>query len=296
MNPLTVTWAPNLWTEIGRQNFESLSKKAGLNNILITPSGELHMHLTKLAFENLGHPFQPFIHGQKVIGPKIANRFGIKLVIYGENQAEYGNPINENNESKMDQQFFTVRNPLEIKFGGLTIKEIIKRNQKFKLSDFNLYFPLTEKEVQRENIEMIYLGFFEKWDPQEIYYYAHENTGFRPSTLRSEGTYSRYAEIDDKMVPIHFYTTHTKFGLGRASYDASQEIRNGHITRSEAINLVKKYDGECPQDVLPEFLEYADISIEKFRSTIDRLRPDHLWEKVGGDFVLKNPIWKNTCD
>ena len=36
---------------------------------------------------------------KKNIGPKIAAKFGIDLIFYGENEAEYGNPIAENNTS-----------------------------------------------------------------------------------------------------------------------------------------------------------------------------------------------------
>ena len=57
-------------------------------------------------------------------------------------------------------------------------------------------------------------------------------------------TYSRYTEIDDKIVPFHFYLTFIKFGIGRATYDASQEIRNSKITRYEGIKLVEKFDHE----------------------------------------------------
>ena len=38
--------------------------------------------------------------------------------------------------------------------------------------------------------------------------------------------------------PFHYYTTN-KIGLGRCSYDAAQEVRNGKITREEAVYLVK---------------------------------------------------------
>ena len=67
MNPLTVTWAPHLYTDIGWQNFTNWCHVGGFDNILFTPNGKLHRLLTKLAFENLFHPFQPFIIGQKII-------------------------------------------------------------------------------------------------------------------------------------------------------------------------------------------------------------------------------------
>ena len=108
MNPLTVTWAPHLYTDIGWKNFTNWMHVGGLDNILFTPNGKLHRLLTKLSFENLLHPFQPFIIGQRIIGPKIASRFNIPLVIYGKNQAEYGNNINENYNPVMNAEFYTV--------------------------------------------------------------------------------------------------------------------------------------------------------------------------------------------
>ena len=194
--------------------------------------------LTSLAFKNLVHPFQPFIIGQRIIGPKIASRFGIPLVMYGENQAEYGNKIDENNIPVMDNNFFTVSDPLILKLGGLTIEKIMT-DYGYELTDFEPYLPLKISEIQKSDIEVHYLGYYIKWDPQECFYYAVENTGFESNTERTEGSYSKYSSIDDKIDPFHYYTTLIKFGIGRATYDASQEIRNGKITRDEGIALVK---------------------------------------------------------
>ena len=228
MNPLAVTWAPSMWTDIGLQNFNNLSRVGGIDSYLCTPNGNLHSFLTKEAFLNLGHPFNPFIHGQKVVGPKIAAQLNIKLVVYGENQAEYGNDIKENHSFNMNSDFFSIEdntNIEDINIAGSPIKELIKKS-KFKIDDFASYIPLKKSLLKKKDISMIYLGFYEKWDPQECFYYAVENTGFRPAKERSEGTYSKYTEIDDKMVPFHFYTMFIKFGIGRATYDACQEIRN----------------------------------------------------------------------
>lgn len=292
MNPLAVTWAPNMWTDIGFDNFNNLSKIGGVDSLLITPNGILHRYLTKKSFINLGHPFQPFIHGQKIIGPKIAKKMNIPLIVYGENQAEYGNNLEDNLTHYMNNQFFSVDDGYdfeEIKFGGDSVKNILKEKN-FHLNDFNIYLPLKNKEVVESNIQMIYLGYFEKWDPQECFYYASENTGFKPAKERSDGTYSKYTEIDDKIVPMHFYTTFIKFGIGRATYDAAQEIRNNKITREEGVNLVKKFDGEFPKTYFNDFLEYIDISEDEFFKKIDELRSPHLWEKIKNQWSLKQPI------
>ena len=290
MNPLAVTWAPNMWTEVGFENFNNLSRVGGIDSILITPNGNLHKYLTRISFLNLGHPFQPFIHGQKIIGPKIAKKLNIPLVVYGENQAEYGNKLEDNLTHYMNNQFFSVEDNFDfkdIKFGGKSIKNIIEE-KKFNFNDFSSYLPLRKKEVLDSKIQMIFLGYFEKWDPQECFYYASENTGFRPAKERSDGTYSKYTEIDDKIVPMHFYTTYIKFGIGRASYDAAQEIRNNKITREEGVSLVKKFDGEFPKTYFNDFLDYIEISENEFSQKIDDLRSPHLWKKKGDKWILKH--------
>jgi hypothetical protein len=109
--------------------------------------------------------------------------------------------------------------------------------------------------------------------------------------VRTEGSYSRYSSIDDKIDALHYYTTYLKFGLGRASYDASQEVRNGKITRNEAIKLIKKYDHEEPVMYLDEILDYLNIKKEDFFNHCEKLKSPHLWHKKGNESRLKKPIW-----
>ena len=289
MNPLTVTWAPHLYTQIGWENFTNWMHTGGLDNLLYTPNGQLHRLLTKLAFKNLLHPFQPFIIGQRLIGPSIASKFGIDLIMYGENQAEYGNNTDDNNSPEMQSDFFSVKSKELIYIGGMTIKEIIKKYN-YSINDFVPYLPINQNLYSNSKMNYQYLGYYLKWDPQECYYYAAENTGFQSNNERTQGSYSKYSSIDDKIDPFHYYTTLIKFGLGRASYDASQEIRNGKITREEGVALVKKYDQEFPDKFFNDFLDYISIDEDEFWNTIDQFRPNHLWEKVNGDWRLKHTV------
>ena len=290
MNPLTVTWAPHKYTKIGWQNFENWMHIGGLDNVLFTPNGKLHRYLTQQAFLNLLHPFQPFIIGQKIIGPAMAAKFGIPLVMYGENQAEYGNDLKDNDSPLMDYKFFSTQNPNEIILGGKQISEIISQTG-FKLNDFAPYIPPSKEDLQSKSIQVHYLGYYLKWDPQECYYYAVENTGFQANSERTEGTYSKYSSIDDQIDMFHYYTTLVKFGIGRATYDAAQEIRNEKISRDEAVSLVQKYDLEFPKKYFKEFLEYIDISENQFIETIDSFRSPHLWSKESGEWQLRHPVW-----
>ena len=291
MNPLTVTWSPHLYTEIGWKNFFNWSHVGGLDNMLYTPNGVLHRLLTALAFKNLLNPFQPFIVGQRIIGPLMAQKFGISLIMYGENQAEYGNVISENNSPKMNNKFFSSKSTNSIKLGGLSIKEIIKRYH-YKARDFTPYLPLNEKEIIKNKIEVHYLGHYKKWDPQECFYYASENTGFKPNENRTEGSYSKYSSIDDKIDTFHYYTTLIKFGIGRATYDAAQEIRNDKITRDEGVSLVRKYDQEFPNKYFSDFLNYISVSESEFWQIINKFRSKHLWEfnKSSKKWKLKHQV------
>lgn len=290
MNPLTVTWAPHLYTEVGWTNFQNWIHVGGMDNLLLTPNGRLHRFLTRAAFLNLLHPFQPFIVGQRIIGPQIAEKFGIELIMYGENQAEYGNDSSENLTPTMDSRFFSVEDPMSVILGGLPISEIMEQGS-FTLNDFTPYIPSSAKTHDRLKTEVHYLGYYHQWDPQECFYYAVENTGFQANDRRTEGSYSKYSSVDDKIDPFHYYTTLIKFGLGRASYDAAQEIRNGKITRSEGVELVKRYDMEFPSRYFADFLEYISISEEQFYETLDKFRPPHIWKKDKDEWVLINRLW-----
>jgi N-acetyl sugar amidotransferase len=292
MNPLTVTWAPHVYTEIGWENFENWVG-SGVDNILFSPNGKLHRLLTRLAFENLVHPFQPFIIGQKLIGPRMSALYGIPLVFYGENQAEYGNNIEDNETPTMDMSFFYEENSNvnELFLGGVSVSDLIEHHG-INRNDLNPYLPVDSGKLLSVGTEVHYLGYYLKWDPQECFYYATENTGFKINPERTEGTYSKYSSIDDRIDPLHYFTTFVKFGIGRATYDAAQEVRNGKITRQEAVALIKRYDSEFPARYFKEILDYMNITEEQFWEVINAARSPHLWRFEDNEWILRKPIWE----
>jgi N-acetyl sugar amidotransferase len=284
-----VTWAPHAYTEVGSRNFQSWIG-SGLDNILVTPNSRVHRLLTRLAFLNLVHPFQPFIIGQKLVAPRLSAQYGIPLIFYGENQAEYGNSIGENDRPTMSPTFYEGDPDAErLVLGGVPMVWL-ERGHGVSRGDLNPYLPVDGGRLRALGTEVHYLGYYLKWDPQECYYYAAEHTGFIPNDQRTEGSYSRYSSIDDKIDPLHYYTTLIKFGIGRATYDAAQEIRTGKITREEGVALVHRYDAEFPARYFPEMLEYMGISQDTFRSVIDKARSPHLWKKEEGEWRLRHRV------
>ena len=107
---------------------------------------------------------------------------------------------------------------------------------------------------------------------------------------RTAGTYSTYNSIDDKIDDLHYYTTYIKYGIGRTTHDASQEIRNNHITRDEGKNLVKKFDGEFPKKYFDEVLDYLEIKQAKFKKLCDEFRSPHIWKKTRKGYKLRHTV------
>ena len=309
MHPLTVTWAPHAYTDWGWKNFQSWIH-AGHDNLLSTPNGRVHRLLTRLSTELLFHPFQAFMFGQKSLAPKLAILHKIPLVFYGENEAEYGNPIADNEDALRDWTYFTSKDKQRIHLGGVSIEDL-QSNFGVNQNDLQPYLPADINQIVENKIEVHYLGHYLKWHPQSAYYYAVEHGGFQASPERTPGTYSKYNSIDDKIDDLHYYTTHIKFGVGRASHDASQEIRSKDIDRYEGMSLVEKFDGEYPTRFINEMFEYLSLSEREFpvaskmfespnfdskyfQDLTDTFRSPHLWYSEDGLWKLRHPIWEKN--
>jgi N-acetyl sugar amidotransferase len=289
MHPLTITWPPLMYTDYGYKNFLNWLEVGGFDNITFKPNGKTMKLLTRLSIENLFHPFQTFILGQKNLAPKIAINYNVPLIFYGENEAEYGNPMADNLNSSRDRSFFTMNNLDEVSLAGVPIRELMEKYD-IPLTDLKLFLPPDYESIEKSNTMVQYLGYYLKWVPQEAYYYSVEHTGFKPRPFRTQGTYSKYNSIDDKIDDFHYYTMFIKFGLGRATYDASQEIRNKHLTREEGVALVKRFDGEFPDRYFNEIMEYINMSPERFLELCDKFRSPHLWTKESGEWELRRQV------
>jgi N-acetyl sugar amidotransferase len=305
MHPLTVTWAPHVYTTWGWKNFQSWIH-AGHDNLLTTPNGRVHRLLTRLSTELLFHPFQSFMFGQKSLAPKMALLHKIPLVFYGENEAEYGNPIGDTESAKRDWSYFTSADHSQVSLGGVSLKELLDQFGVEKV-DLNVYLPADPNRIEEQGVEVHYLGYYLKWHPQSCYYYAVEHGNFEAAPERTPGTYSKYNSIDDRIDDFHYYTTGVKFGLGRASYDAAQEIRSGDIDRDEGIALVEKFDHEYPHRFSDEIFAYLSLPEKEFpeasrmfeqpimddqyfKKLTDTFRSPHIWKNADGIWKLRKSL------
>lgn len=308
MHPLTVTWAPHLHTSWGWENFQSWIG-AGFDNNLVTPNRRVHRLLTRLAVDRLFHPFQPFILGQKAMSARMSALYNIPLVFYGEDEAEYGNPRQDAASSQRSWEYFTAEDKSKVFLSGTSVKEL-KEVYGLVENDLEIYYPANPELLKKAGTEVHYLGYYLKWHPQGAYYYAQKHGGFKASPERTPGTFSKYNSIDDKIDDLHYYTTFVKFGIGRATYDAAQEIRSGDINREEAVALVKRFDGEWPQRFADELFSYLSIPAsefpvasaqfeqpimtkESFDALADNARSPHLWRQDSGKWTLRHAVYDN---
>jgi N-acetyl sugar amidotransferase len=285
MHPLTVTWAPHIYTDIGWQNFNNFIH-AGFDNVTGYPNGKVHRILTALSFEHLGDPFQPFIYGAKAFPLRVATQYDIPLVMYGENgEVEYGGDMKNQNSPTHNLSDDMVKHY----FSGVPAD--YWHYHGIATEDLTPYLPPAAADLERVGVQAHFFGYYKKWIPRDIFHYASEHTGFRPNPDgRSEGTYTEYASLDDRIDGFHYYLGFIKFGIGRCTSDAAHEIRDGQISREEGVSWVRRFDGEFPAKYFQDFLSYTGLSERFFWEVVDSFRPLHLWEEVDGEWKLKHQV------
>lgn len=292
MNPLCVTFSPPVYSEIGWKNLRNFID-SGFDHSLISPNGVVNRGLTKAGFVHLGDHNEIFDHGQMGAPFAEALRHNVKLVIYGENgEAEYGGTTDNNDKPGMPWEDF------ERCYYSTGLDDLIRIakdmgyiKQDTQPNTFDVYRLPSIDKLQSLGIEMHWFAYYHNWVPQENFYHAAKYTGFLANPEgRTEGTYSKYAQLDDLTDPFLYYMMFIKYGFGRATSDAAHEVRDGHITRDEAIALVNRYDDEFPARHFETFLDYVDLTEKEFWDVLDKFRLSHIWCKVDGEWKLRNTV------
>jgi len=292
MHPLTVTFSPPIYTDIGWKNLRAFID-SGFDHILVSPSGSINRSLTKTGFVHLGDHNEIFDHGQMSAPFQVAVRYGVKLVMYGENgEAEYGGTTRNNDLPGMPWDDFEAIYYSKSLDDFVSIsKELGHLREETPDPFLDVYRMPDIDDLEKLGLEMHWFAYYHPWIPQENFYYAAEHTGFQPNPLgRTEGTYSKYAQLDDLTDSFLYYMMFIKYGFGRATSDAAHEIRDGHLDRDEAIALVRRYDGEFPAKTFKVFLDYISLSEDEFYTIVDGYRMPHIWEKNSGEWRLKKTL------
>ena len=240
MHPLVVSRGR---PSIGRRSAGRTSEAfvgSGFNNVVAMPDGVLHRQLARTAFEAKGDAFEPFVYGQKAWAYHVAQRFGVQLIMYGENgEFEYGGrraiaTCRRRRPSEWAYAYFKGASVDQLVEHGYVERVLIRPEAGHAIGDAVVQASQPRGRSPSSGSRCIGIRYYEKWTPQENYYYAVTHTGFEPNDEgRTEGTYTKYASLDDRADGFHFYLAYMKFGLG---------VRHATPSRTSAgtTSLVKK--------------------------------------------------------
>lgn len=276
LNPLLVTFSPLIPNVIGMHNRESLLKK-GFDSIFFRPNQNVARILSKRFLIERGNPKVAWDAGVNSIPIQIAKKYNIPFVFYAEHgESEYGGLVLDQNSKKIRD----IKEVIEHQIGDYPENWT---NEYIKDEDIQPYIYSNEKRIKA-----YYFGYFFKWSMYENYKFVKKNIlDFKENTLgRTEGTFTNFDSLDDDIDDLYYYLQYIKFGFGRASRDVSRLIQNKHLTRSEGLKIVKKYDGEYPMRNLKQVLEYYNLNKKELDEIIDKHRNPEIWKKN------KNNVWQ----
>lgn len=272
MRILAVNVDYGIKTEVGHYNL-SLVPKMGANLITYRPSLPLHRQLIRIGFEDFGDPdllSHTLLHA---FPQHVALQFKIPLVLLGENSAfEYGGDANLAQKNTMTREWFT-----KYAANGGRDARFISERYGIPMEKLRLYdFP---DEIEQSDTHTIFMSYYFYWDSEDHLKIAQQY-GFKSLDNPSEGTFRSYVGIDEKINRIHQYFKVLKFGYGRATDHACEDIRNGRLTREEAKELVRKYDLMDLSDYyVNDFIDFIGITREEFFKIIEKTRNPKIWKK-----------------
>lgn len=284
MNPLLVTFSPQLPTEVGNHNREALIQQ-GFDHLFFRPDQKIHRRLSKRFFIERANQKVAWDAGINVLPIKIAVKFNIPLIFYAEHgESEYGGKVLKEDSQKM-RDFTEV---IEHQIGDDPHNWM---DDEITLNDLNPYIYPDSKEVKKVNIKVLYFAYFFKWSSYENYLYLKDKYEFWtcPSG-RTEGTFTNFDSLDDKSDNLYYYMQYIKFGFGRAVRDASRMIQNRQLTREKGLELACQYDHEFPILYFKDMLEYLQLTEDEFYEIVDKHRNPEIWGKSNGQWHLKYPL------
>jgi len=283
MNPLTVTSRPPLTRSIGNENLNNFVK-SGYAHLHITADEEIMRSYNRLGLTDIGMPYYGWLISIFTSVIRTAVNFNIPLIFYGEDgEVEYGGSDESKNIPYFDYNYMK-RIYLEDGYNKIT-KKVIKRHKR------NFWFSLPEdKYLKSLNLKLLHMSYYENWDPYKNYLIAKKHCGLVERKINNSGTFTNFAQNDQKLYPLHTYLMFLKFGFGRATQDANIDVRRSSMTRDQAINLAKLYDNEYPNLYLNDYLKYYDMNKKKFNQILDKWANRNLLKKIKNKWVTKFDI------
>lgn len=280
LNPLCVNCVPDEITEVGKHNIDNLSK-LGFDIIGVNPNPNVAKHLARRGFYEYGNIVKASEYCLWTSAYMIADKFDIPLIIQGENAAlTLGAALNQ--EGSGDAFSVVDLNTLQ----GCKASDWV--DDRTSLKELYFYdFPDVER-LKKKGIRAIFLQYYVKeWSQvrNADFSIARGLWGRSTEDLHDIGRYRRYTALDSDIQIVNQMIKYLKFGFGFATDEAGYDIREGRLSREDAVWLVKEYDGKCGEQYIQLACDYMNISKEEFWRVVDSYVNKKLFEKD------KNGCW-----
>lgn len=258
MKPLAVTFSHNWYTQTGLYNLYNSLEQFGVDHIMFTPNRAL---VNKLARKSLGMIGDSCWHCHMGVGAfplQIAVRFGIRLLVWGESVSESdGRATYLDGVTKYDRDYFT-KISARVEAPAMVGGDITEQDMK------PFMLPSVE-EIDRAGVSGIHLGDYIFWDEERQTEFVKRVYGWKEDYV--EGTYKTYKSVECVMSGVHDYAKFVKRGFGRGTDHASQDVRNGLLTREEGFELVRETDTQRPR-ALDYYLKISGLTEAEFNETL----------------------------
>lgn len=290
LNPLAVTWKTPGRTSIGQRNLDNLVA-LGVDHVDYQINPKVERKFMYDALVRFGSTAVPMHTAIFAIPAKVAVKFGIPLVVWGENSAfEYGGREEERTGFQLDSAWLQRHGVTH----GTTAKDWI--SERLTERELTPYFGPDEADLKAAGVLAVFLGYYLEWDPEVTRQVAAEHGFVADQHGPRTGLYD-YADIDDDFISIHHWLKWYKFGFTRLFDNLSLEIRNGRITREQAVAVVRARGDETPHKDIEKLCEFLRISTREFFDIAETFRNRDIWVRAGAvwkipDFLVPDWTWR----
>ena len=253
-----LSYPPEQVTQRGVDNLSNLVN-LGFDVVLSSPAPRTWQSLVRegfLRFTNWAKSTELALFSSV---PQLAIRYRIPLILWGENPGLQLGDLSTLGRTGYDGNNLRFMNTL----GGGGMDWLLDSG--FAEKDLLTYRYPDSSEFEAEKLQIVYLGWFlGDWSlMNNAMYSCAEGLEIRDDGP-THGDLHGVTSLDEDWVGLNQMIKYFKFGFGRATDYVNEEIRLGRMTRMQAIELVKEYDGVAGAAYIESFCEYIDIPVSRF--------------------------------
>lgn len=279
MNPLLVTYNHVFNTKLGIRNLTNIVKTFECDLLRFTSNPGAVRRISRWALHRMGDITWHYHAGIMTFPVQAAVKYRIPLMIWGEEG--FSELVGMHSQDDMVE--FTKKKRQEHSMRGFEPDDVLRDplaiREGVTAHDLAPFFYPSDEEIEATGLRGIYLSNYVSWNAKKQTELMIEKYGFETAQQRDR-TFNLYDKLDDLHANgVHDYLKYLKFGYGRATDDASTEIRHRRMTREEGIEMVIQYDPVRPHD-LDVYLNFVGMTEEEFMALVEPLRDLQIWEKM----------------